>query len=41
MEPEEIAEMLEMNVNTVKSQIARALDLLRAKTSHRLKQEGE
>ena len=41
MEPEEIAEMLEMNVSTVKSQIARALDLLRAKTARRLKQEGE
>jgi RNA polymerase sigma-70 factor, ECF subfamily len=41
MEPEEIAEVLRMNVNTVKSQIARALELLRAKTAHRLKQEGD
>jgi RNA polymerase sigma-70 factor (ECF subfamily) len=41
MEPEEIAEMLEMNVSTVKSQITRALDLLRAKTARRLKQEWE
>ncbi|MFL6352811.1 MAG: RNA polymerase sigma factor [Bryobacteraceae bacterium] len=39
MEPEEIAELLEMNVSTVKSQITRALDLLRAKTARRLKQE--
>ncbi|MGI9073403.1 MAG: RNA polymerase sigma factor [Bryobacteraceae bacterium] len=41
MEPEDIAEMLEMNVSTVKSQITRALDLLRAKTARRLKQEWE
>lgn len=41
MEPEEIAELLEMNVSTVKSQITRALDLLRAKTASRLKQEWE
>jgi RNA polymerase sigma-70 factor (ECF subfamily) len=41
MEPEEIAEMLEMNVSTVKSQIARALELLRAKTARRLKQEWQ
>jgi RNA polymerase sigma-70 factor, ECF subfamily len=41
MEPEEIAEMLEMNVSTVKTQITRALDLLRAKTARRLKQDGE
>jgi RNA polymerase sigma-70 factor, ECF subfamily len=41
MEPEEIAVMLEMNVSTVKSQITRALDLLRAKTARRLKQEWE
>jgi RNA polymerase sigma-70 factor, ECF subfamily len=41
MDPEEIAEMLEMNVSTVKSQIIRALDLLRAKTARRLKQEWE
>jgi RNA polymerase sigma-70 factor (ECF subfamily) len=39
MEPEEIAEMLEINVSTVKSQIARALELLRTKTARRLKQE--
>ena len=39
MEPEEIAEMLEINVSTVKSQIARALELLRAKTARRLNQE--
>lgn len=41
MEPEEIAGMLEMNVSTVKTQITRALDLLRAKTARRLKQEYE
>lgn len=41
MEPEEIAEVLEVNVSTVKSQITRALDLLRAKTSRRLKQDFE
>jgi RNA polymerase sigma-70 factor, ECF subfamily len=41
MEPEEIADMLEMNVSTVKSQITRALDLLRAKTAQRLKQKWE
>jgi RNA polymerase sigma-70 factor, ECF subfamily len=41
MELEEIAAVLRMNVNTVKSQIARALELLRAKTAHRLKQEGD
>lgn len=41
MEPEEIAETLEINVSTVKSQITRALDLLRAKTARRLKQDGE
>jgi RNA polymerase sigma factor (sigma-70 family) len=39
MEPEEIAEMLGINVSTVKSQIARALELLRTKTARRLKQE--
>jgi RNA polymerase sigma-70 factor, ECF subfamily len=39
MEPEEIADTLEMNVSTVKSQITRGLDLLRAKTARRLKQE--
>jgi RNA polymerase sigma-70 factor, ECF subfamily len=41
MEPEEIAEMLEINVSTVKTQITRALDLLRAKTARRLKPDGE
>ena len=41
MEPEEIAETLEINVSTVKSQITRALELLRAKTARRLKQDGE
>jgi RNA polymerase sigma-70 factor (ECF subfamily) len=37
MELDEIAQTLHMNVNTVKTQIARALDLLRSKTSHRLR----
>jgi RNA polymerase sigma-70 factor (ECF subfamily) len=41
MEPEEIADTLEMNVSTVKSQITRGLDLLRTKTARRLKQEWE
>jgi RNA polymerase sigma-70 factor (ECF subfamily) len=41
MEPEEIADMLDMNVSTVKSQITRGLNLLRAKTARRLKQEWE
>jgi RNA polymerase sigma-70 factor, ECF subfamily len=41
MEPEEIADVLDMNVSTVKSQITRGLDLLRAKTARRLKQEWE
>lgn len=41
MEPEEIAKVLEMNVSTVKTQISRALDLLRTKTAHRLKQQAE
>lgn len=39
MEPEEIARILDMNVNTVKTQLSRALDLLRAKTAHRLHPE--
>lgn len=39
LEPEEIAELLEMNVSTVKTQIARGLDLLRSKTEHRLRGE--
>ncbi len=34
---EEIANLLNMKVSTVKTQIARALELLRAKTAHRLK----
>jgi RNA polymerase sigma-70 factor, ECF subfamily len=41
MEPEEIAEVLNMNVSTVKTQITRALDLLRVKTARRLRQNGE
>jgi RNA polymerase sigma-70 factor, ECF subfamily len=41
MEPEAIAEVLDMNVSTVKTQITRALDLLRAKTARRLRQNGE
>jgi DNA-directed RNA polymerase specialized sigma24 family protein len=41
MEPEEIAKVLKMNVSTVKTQISRALDLLRTKTAHRLKQQAE
>ncbi len=36
MEPQEIAKVLRMNVNTVKTQIFRALELLRAKTAHSL-----
>ena len=36
MELEEIAEVLQMKVNTVKTQIFRALELLRAKTAHTL-----
>jgi len=36
MELDEIAKMLDMNVSTVKTQIARALDLLRGKVSRRL-----
>ena len=39
MEPEEIAKVLEMNVSTVKTNLARGLDLLRAKTANRLKRE--
>ena len=41
MQPEEIAKVLEMNVSTVKTQISRALDLLRTKTEQRLRQETE
>ncbi len=40
MEPEQIAEALDMKVNTVKSQISRALEFLRAKTARRLKPDG-
>ncbi len=36
MEPQEIAKVMRMKVNTVKTQIFRALELLRAKTAHRL-----
>jgi RNA polymerase sigma-70 factor (ECF subfamily) len=36
MELEEIASVLSMNVSTVKTQISRALDLLRGKVSRRL-----
>ena len=36
MELEEIAKILEMNVSTVKTQISRALELLRGKVSRRL-----
>ena len=39
MQPEEIAEALDMNVSTVKSQITRGLELLRTKTAHRLKKD--
>jgi RNA polymerase sigma-70 factor, ECF subfamily len=38
MQPEEIATVLEMNVSTVKTQISRALELLRSKTAQRLRQ---
>jgi RNA polymerase sigma-70 factor (ECF subfamily) len=37
MELEEIARVLGMNVSTVKTQLGRALELLRAKTKYRLK----
>jgi RNA polymerase sigma-70 factor (ECF subfamily) len=36
MEPEEIAQVLGLHVSTVKSQISRGVELLRAKTAHRL-----
>lgn len=36
MSPEEIAKLLDMNVSTVKTQISRGLDLLRAKTAQAL-----
>jgi RNA polymerase sigma-70 factor, ECF subfamily len=41
MEPDEIARTLGMNVSTVKTQVSRALDLLRAKMAHRLKNDQE
>jgi len=41
LEPEEIARTLGMNVSTVKTQVSRALDLLRAKMAHRLKNDQE
>ncbi|HEX7359550.1 MAG TPA: sigma-70 family RNA polymerase sigma factor [Bryobacteraceae bacterium] len=41
MEPEEIAGLLKMNVSTVKTQVARGLELLRSKTAHRLRGEGK
>jgi DNA-directed RNA polymerase specialized sigma24 family protein len=37
MELEEIARVLGMKVSTVKTQLGRALELLRAKTAYRLK----
>lgn len=36
LEPEEISEVLGIHVSTVKSQLARALELLRAKTAQKL-----
>lgn len=39
MTAEEIAEVLGMKASTVKTQIARGLELLRAKTAHRLRRE--
>jgi RNA polymerase sigma-70 factor (ECF subfamily) len=41
MEPEEISEVLGIHVSTVKSQIARALEMLRAKTARRLGKDKE
>ena len=41
MELEEIAQVLRMNISTVKTQASRALELLRAKTEHRLKPGNE
>lgn len=41
MEPEEIAKMLSMNASTVKTQISRALELLRTKAAQRLKTQRE
>jgi RNA polymerase sigma-70 factor (ECF subfamily) len=40
MEPQEIAKVLDMNVNTVKTQISRALEMLRTKVSRRLGPES-
>ena len=39
LEPEEISKVLEMNVSTVKTNLARGLELLRLKTANRLKRE--
>jgi DNA-directed RNA polymerase specialized sigma24 family protein len=41
MELEEIAGVLDMKLSTVKTQISRALELLREKTSRRLKPKSE
>jgi RNA polymerase sigma-70 factor (ECF subfamily) len=41
MELEEIAKVLSMNLSTVKTQISRALDLLRGKVSRRLGKGNE
>jgi RNA polymerase sigma-70 factor (ECF subfamily) len=41
MELDEIAALLDMKVSTVKTQIVRALEFLRAKTAHRLKPNGD
>jgi RNA polymerase sigma-70 factor (ECF subfamily) len=41
MQPEEIGRLLRMNVSTVKTQINRALGLLRSKTAHRLEIPAE
>jgi DNA-directed RNA polymerase specialized sigma24 family protein len=40
MELDEIAKVLGMNVRTVKTQISRALELLRGKVSRRLGKES-
>jgi RNA polymerase sigma-70 factor (ECF subfamily) len=39
LEPEEISKLLNTNVSTVKTHLARALDLLRAKTSGKLQRQ--
>jgi RNA polymerase sigma-70 factor, ECF subfamily len=41
MELEEIADVLDLKISTVKTQIFRGLELLRAKTAHRLKAAGD